>query len=127
MPGSTPSIGIEARGFIFASALAYALGMWASFPSANRKSCHEETLKVSYLLEYGSDSPRCTRTTVARGQRVLIIDDLLATGGRGRGGSALVEKAAALVAGLGFAVELTFLGGRKKLAGRHLFAGQYDQ
>ena len=120
-------IGIEARGFIFASALAYALGV-GFVPVRKPKKLPWETLKVSYLLEYGSDSLEMHKDAVTRGQRVLIIDDLLATGGTAAAVTRLIEECGGVVAGLGFAVELTFLAGREKLAGHDVFSlVQYDK
>ena len=120
-------IGIEARGFIFAAALAYALGV-GFIPVRKPKKLPWETLKVSYMLEYGSDSLEMHKDAVARGQRILIIDDLLETGGTAAAVTRLVEQCGGIVAGLGFAVELTFLGGREKLAGHDVFSlVQYDQ
>ncbi|MBI2679828.1 MAG: adenine phosphoribosyltransferase [Candidatus Solibacter usitatus] len=120
-------IGIEARGFIFASALAYALGV-GFIPVRKPKKLPWETLRVSYLLEYGSDSLEMHKDAVERGQKVLIVDDLLATGGTAVAVTQLVEDCGGVVAGLGFAVELTFLGGREKLAGHDVFSlVQYDQ
>ena len=120
-------IGIEARGFIFAAALAYALGV-GFIPVRKPKKLPWETLKVSYLLEYGSDSLEMHKDAVARGQRILIIDDLLATGGTAAAVARLIEESGGIVAGLGFAVELTFLGGREKLPGQDRFSlVQYDQ
>jgi adenine phosphoribosyltransferase len=120
-------IGIEARGFIFASALAYALGV-GFVPVRKPKKLPWETLRVSYLLEYGSDSLEMHKDAVPRGQRVLIIDDLLATGGTAAAVTRLVEECGGVMAGLGFVVELTFLGGREKLAGHDVFSlVQYDK
>jgi adenine phosphoribosyltransferase len=120
-------IGVEARGFIFAATLAYALGV-GFVPVRKPKKLPWETLRVSYLLEYGSDSLEMHKDAVARGQRVLIIDDLLATGGTAAAVTRLVEQCGGIVNGLGFAVELTFLGGREKLAGHDVFSlVQYDQ
>ena len=120
-------IGIEARGFIFASALAYALGV-GFIPVRKPKKLPWQTLRVSYELEYGSDSLEMHKDAVARGQRILIIDDLLATGGTAAAVTHLVEDCGGIVSGLGFAVELTFLGGREKLAGHDVFSLiQYDQ
>ena len=120
-------IGIEARGFIFAAALAYALGV-GFIPVRKPKKLPWETLRVSYELEYGSDSLEMHKDAVTRGQRVLILDDLLATGGTAAAVTRLVEDCGGSVAGLGFAVELTFLGGRDKLAGHDVFSlVQYDK
>jgi len=114
-------IGIEARGFIFAPALAYALG--AGFvPVRKPKKLPAECVSASYDLEYGSDSLEMHRDAVGSGHRVLIVDDLLATGGTASAVAALVERMGGVVEGLGFVIELDFLGGRKKLEGRKVFS-----
>jgi len=109
-------IGIEARGFIFAPALAYHLG--AGFvPVRKPRKLPAECVSVSYDLEYGQDTLEMHRDAVGQGHRVLIADDLLATGGTARAVCDLVEKLGGTVAGLGFVVELEFLPGRRKLEG----------
>jgi adenine phosphoribosyltransferase len=109
-------IGIEARGFIFAPALAYHLG--AGFvPVRKPKKLPAECVSVSYALEYGQDTLEMHRDAVGQGHRVLIADDLLATGGTAKAVCDLVEKLGGTVAGLGFVVELEFLPGRQKLEG----------
>ena len=109
-------LGIEARGFIFAPALAYHLG--AGFVPVRKPSkLPAETARVSYALEYGEDTLEIHRDAVGRGQRVIIADDLLATGGTARAAIELVESLGGVVAGLVFVVELEFLPGREKLAG----------
>ena len=109
-------VGIEARGFIFAPALAYHLG--AGFvPVRKPKKLPAECVSVSYDLEYGQDTLEMHRDAVGAGHRVLIADDLLATGGTAKAVCDLVEKLGGTVAGLGFVVELEFLPGRKKLEG----------
>ncbi len=114
-------LGIEARGFIFAPALAYALG--AGFvPVRKPKKLPSECLRVSYDLEYGTDSLEMHKDAIVRGNRVLIVDDLLATGGTAAAVAKLVEQAGGTVAGLGFVVELTFLNGRRKLTGHDVFS-----
>jgi len=120
-------LGIEARGFIFAPALAYALG--AGFvPVRKPKKLPWETLKVSYALEYGTDSLEMHKDAFVADSRVLIVDDLLATGGTAAAVAKLVEQAGGKVAGLGFAIELTFLNGRSKLPGYDVFSLlQYDK
>jgi adenine phosphoribosyltransferase len=120
-------IGVEARGFIFAPALAYALG--AGFvPVRKPKKLPSECAQISYDLEYGSDTLEVHRDAVTPGSRVLIVDDLLATGGTARAVTQLVEQLGGTVAGLGFVVELTFLGGRDKLSGYDVFSLlQYDK
>jgi adenine phosphoribosyltransferase len=114
-------IGIEARGFIFAPALAYALG--AGFvPVRKPKKLPSDRVSVTYALEYGSDSLEIHTDAIERGGRVLIVDDLLATGGTAAAVTKLVEKVGGKVAGVGVVVELTFLNGRSKLAGYDVFS-----
>jgi adenine phosphoribosyltransferase len=109
-------LGIEARGFIFAPALAYHLN--AGFVPVRKPSkLPAETAKVSYALEYGEDTLEIHRDAVSAGQRVIIADDLLATGGTAKAAVDLVESLGGVVAGLVFVVELEFLPGRAKLAG----------
>jgi len=109
-------LGIEARGFIFAPALAYHLN--AGFvPVRKPKKLPAETARVSYALEYGEDTLEIHRDAVAAGARVIIADDLLATGGTAKAAVDLVEGLGGVVAGLVFVVELEFLPGRAKLAG----------
>jgi adenine phosphoribosyltransferase len=120
-------LGIEARGFIFAPALAYALG--AGFvPVRKPKKLPGESASVSYDLEYGSDTLEVHRDAIGEGHRVLIVDDLLATGGTAAATAKLVEQLGGQVVGLGFLVELTFLNGREKLPGKDVFSLlQYDK
>ena len=109
-------IGIEARGFIFAPALAYHLN--AGFVPVRKPSkLPAETASISYALEYGEDTLEIHRDAVTAGQRVIIADDLLATGGTAKAAVDLVESLGGVVAGLVFVVELEFLPGRAKLAG----------
>jgi|SRR5579883_1715755 len=109
-------LGIEARGFIFAPALAYHLG--AGFiPVRKPKKLPAEKESISYDLEYGQDTLEIHRDAVQKGQRVLIADDLLATGGTAKAVAGLVEKLGGEVAGFVFVVELEFLPGRQRLEG----------
>jgi len=109
-------VGIEARGFIFAPALAYRLG--AGFvPVRKPKKLPAKTASVSYQLEYGTDTLEIHQDAIRPGQRVLISDDLLATGGTAAATVQLVRQLGGQVAGASFAVELTFLNGRAKLPG----------
>jgi adenine phosphoribosyltransferase len=119
--------GIEARGFIFAPALAYRLG--AGFvPIRKPKKLPWKTVSVTYQLEYGSDQLEIHQDAVKPGQRVLICDDLLATGGTASAAIELVRKLGGEVKGAAFAVELSFLKGREKLAGVDVFSLlKYDQ
>ncbi|MCL6544184.1 MAG: adenine phosphoribosyltransferase [Bryobacteraceae bacterium] len=114
--GVAQVLGVEARGFIFAPALAYALG--AGFvPVRKPKKLPAKAIREEYQLEYGTDALEIHEDAVQKGQRVLIVDDLLATGGTAAATARLVEKLGGVVAGFGFVVELDFLKGREKLAG----------
>src|ERR1700691_6663760 len=119
--------GIEARGFIFAPALAYRLG--AGFvPVRQPKELPAKTRSVSYALEYGSDALELHEDAITPGDRVIICDDLLATGGTAAAAAKLIQELGGKVEGLAFAVELTFLGGRKKLPNFDVFSLiQYDK
>jgi len=109
-------LGMEARGFIFAPTVAYALK--AGFvPVRKPGKLPAEKLRVSYELEYGTDSLEIHRDAVEPGQRVLFVDDLIATGGTARAVAEMVETLKATVVGFAFLVELDFLRGREKLAG----------
>jgi adenine phosphoribosyltransferase len=120
-------VGIEARGFIFAPALAYALG--AGFvPVRKPKKLPAPAASITYDLEYGTDTLEMHRDALDDGKRVLIIDDLLATGGTAAAAARMVTELGGTVAGLGFVVELTFLNGRQKLSGYDVFSAlQYDK
>ena len=114
-------IGIEARGFIFAPALAYHLG--AGFvPVRKPKKLPAEKTAVSYALEYGEDTLEIHTDAVGAGHRVLIADDLLATGGTAKAVVDLVEGLGGTVVGLAFVIELEFLPGRAKLAGYDVYS-----
>jgi adenine phosphoribosyltransferase len=109
-------IGIEARGFIFAPALAY--HMDAGFvPVRKPRKLPSECASISYDLEYGQDTLEIHRDAVGQGHRVIIADDLLATGGTAKAVIDLVEGLGGEVVGLVFVVELEFLPGRKRLEG----------
>src|ERR671928_2031113 len=109
-------VGIEARGFIFAPAMAYHLG--AGFvPARKPGKLPAECASISYDLEYGKDTLQIHRDAVGDGHRVIIADDLLATGGTARAVVDLVEQLGGVVVGLVFVVELEFLPGREKLTG----------
>ncbi|MSO19137.1 MAG: adenine phosphoribosyltransferase [Acidobacteria bacterium] len=114
-------LGIEARGFIFGPALAYRLG--AGFvPVRKPKKLPAETVRITYDLEYGTDSLEMHRDAIQPGQRVLIVDDLLATGGTANACVRLAGDLGAEIVGLGVVIELTFLNGRKKLDGVDVFS-----
>src|ERR687884_1157471 len=109
-------IGVEARGFIFAPALAYHMG--AGFvPVRKPRKLPAECASISYDLEYGQDALQIHRDAIGQGHRVIIADDLLATGGTARAVVDLVQELGGEVVGLGFVVELEFLPGRKRLEG----------
>ena len=119
--------GIEARGFIFAPALAYRLK--AGFvPVRKPKKLPAKTARVSYALEYGTDALEMHEDAVKKGQRVLLCDDLLATGGTAAAAVQLIRSLGGVVDGAAFAVELSFLHGRAKLPGLDVFSlMQYDK
>ncbi len=107
-------VAIESRGFIFGGALAYRID--ASFvPVRKAGKLPAETLQVAYYLEYGSAEVELHRDALEPGQRVLILDDLLATGGTAAASIQLVEELGATVAGIAFVIELDFLHGREQL------------
>ncbi len=106
-------LGIEARGFIFGPALAYRLN--AGFvPVRKPRKLPAPTARVSYDLEYGTDSLEIHLDAIEPGQRVVIVDDLLATGGTMEATVRLVRQLGGDIAGLAFAIELDFLKGREK-------------
>ena len=109
-------IGIEARGFIFAPALAYHMGT-GFVPVRKPRKLPSECASISYDLEYGQDTLEIHRDAIGDGHRVIIADDLLATGGTARAVIDLVEQLGGTVVGMVFVVELEFLNGREKLAG----------
>jgi adenine phosphoribosyltransferase len=114
-------VGIEARGFIFAPALAYRLG--AGFvPVRKPKKLPWKTVTETYQLEYGTDTLEIHEDAISRGQYVLICDDLLATGGTAAAATALVRRLGGEVVGAAFAIELNFLRGRSKLPGVDVFS-----
>ena len=110
-------LGAEARGFILGGALAYALG--SGFATARKPGkLPWRTVSVEYALEYGTDSLEVHEDAIRPGMRVLVHDDVLATGGTARAKVELIEKLGGVVVGLAFLVELVFLGGRAKLGGQ---------
>jgi len=114
-------LGMEARGFIFGPALAYRLN--AGFvPVRKPGKLPAETEKVSYDLEYGSNSLEVHKDAIQKGERVLIVDDLLATGGTAVATAKLASGLGAQIAGLAFVVELDFLRGREKLGNYDVFS-----
>jgi adenine phosphoribosyltransferase len=114
-------LGIEARGFIFGPALAYRLN--AGFvPVRKPKKLPGPTARVTYDLEYGSDSLEIHIDAIEPGQRVVLVDDLLATGGTMEATIQLVQQLGGTIAGLGFAIELDFLKGRDRFKDYDVFS-----
>jgi adenine phosphoribosyltransferase len=120
-------LGIEARGFIFGPALAYRLN--AGFvPVRKPKKLPAEVEKVQYDLEYGSDSLEIHKDAIIPGQRVIIVDDLLATGGTMLATKELVERLGGEIVGITVAIELDFLKGRAKFPDMDVFSlMHYDE
>ncbi|GAB4283210.1 MAG: adenine phosphoribosyltransferase [Coriobacteriia bacterium] len=115
--GVTKVLGAEARGFIFGGALAYRLG--AGFvPARKPGKLPWETTRAEYELEYGTDALEVHADAMGPGDRVLIVDDVLATGGTAAAKHRLVETTGAETVGFAFLIELDFLGGREKLPQR---------
>jgi len=114
-------LGIEARGFIFGPALAYRLN--AGFvPIRKPRKLPAETVKWTYDLEYGTDTLEIHMDAIKQGQRVVLVDDLLATGGTMEATVKLVNQLGGEIAGLGFALELDFLKGRERFAEYDVFS-----
>ena len=112
---------MEARGFIFGSALAYKLGK-KFIPMRKKGKLPYKTIKEEYELEYGKDIIEMHVDAVKPGERVLIVDDLLATGGTAVAVANLVKQAKGIVAGMAFLIDLTFLKGREKLKDYKVFS-----
>jgi adenine phosphoribosyltransferase len=114
-------LGMEARGFIFGPALAYRLS--AGFvPVRKPGKLPAATIKYDYALEYGTNTLEIHKDAIQKGQRVVIVDDLLATGGTAEATAKLAESLGADIAGLGFVVELDFLNPREKLKQYDVFS-----
>jgi adenine phosphoribosyltransferase len=113
-------VAVEARGYIFGAPVAYQLG--AGFvPVRKVGKLPAETVREEYELEYGTDSVEMHRDAIQPGQRVLIVDDLIATGGSAAATARLVERLGGEVVGIAFLIELTFLSGVEKLKGYDVF------
>ena len=122
----TKVAGVESRGFIFGAALAVQLGV-GFVPIRKKGKLPAETIREEYALEYGTDSIELHTDAIQKGERVLIHDDLLATGGTIQAACKLVERLGGKIVGLSFLVELSFLKGREKLKGNDVFSiVQYD-
>lgn len=114
-------IGIESRGFILGPALALRLG--AGFvPVRKPGKLPAATLRREYQLEYGTDAMEVHRDAVTAGSRVLLHDDVLATGGTMNAAAAMVQELGGTIAGISFIIELDFLSGRKKLPASDIFS-----
>jgi len=112
-------VGVESRGFIFGSMVAERLD--AGFvPVRKPRKLPHKTVSASYELEYGTDAVEMHADAIRRGQKVLMVDDLLATGGTMAAACELVEKLGGRIVGISFVIELCFLNGREKLAGRDI-------
>jgi adenine phosphoribosyltransferase len=117
--GITLVVGIESRGFILGSAVADRIG--AGFvPVRKLGKLPSTTIRATYALEYGTDSLEMHRDAIEPGQKVLIVDDLLATGGTARATVDLVRQLGGDVVGIAFLIELIALNGRAKLEGEHV-------
>jgi adenine phosphoribosyltransferase len=120
-------VGMESRGFIFGMPLAYRLGV-GFVPVRKPGKLPAATVSESYQLEYGTNTLEIHADGVEPGKRVLIVDDLLATGGTAQATCNLVERLGGVVVGLAFVIELNFLHGRDKLQGYDVFSlVQYDE
>ncbi len=111
--------GIESRGFIFGAAIADRLGL-GFVPIRKPGKLPSATVTASYSLEYGSDALEVHEDAIKKGQKVLIVDDLLATGGTAEASVRLIKECGGEVLGLSFLIELEFLNGRSKLSGTRL-------
>jgi adenine phosphoribosyltransferase len=113
--------GIESRGFVFGAPLALALGC-GFVPIRKKGKLPHITLYEEYALEYGSNAVEIHNDAIESGQRALIVDDLLATGGTAHAAANLVERLGGSVVGMAFVIELSFLSGRDALAGQDIEA-----
>ena len=121
-PGSFDAVaGVEARGFVLAAAVAYATGVGV-VPVRKAGKLPRQTYAATYALEYGTATLELHTDAFSSGQRVLVLDDVLATGGTAQAALDLVERAGATVAGFTVVLELEFLGGRARLAPRDVHA-----
>ena len=119
--GITKVLGIEARGFLLAAPIAVELGA-GLIPVRKKGKLPYKTVAASYALEYGTDTLEMHEDAVKPGEKVLIVDDVLATGGTAAAVCSLVEKLGGEVAGIAMLIELEFLNGRSKLAGRNIYS-----
>jgi adenine phosphoribosyltransferase len=119
--GIAAVVGIESRGFILGAAVAQRLGT-GFIPVRKPGKLPSRTLQETYALEYGTDSLEVHEDAVSGGQRVLIVDDVLATGGTAAAVAALVQRLGATLHGSAFLIELEFLGGRSRLGQQDIFS-----
>ncbi len=119
--GITKVLGIEARGFILAAPIAMELGA-GLVPVRKKGKLPYKTVSATYALEYGEDTLQMHEDAVKKGEKVLIVDDVLATGGTAKAVCSLVEKLGGKVDGIAMLIELGFLNGREKLAGHKVSA-----
>ncbi len=113
--------GVESRGFIFSAPVAYRLGA-GLVPIRKPGKLPTETVQMEYSLEYGTNTLQMHRDAFAPGARVLLVDDLLATGGTIGAAAQLVEELGGKIVELAFVIELSFLGGRKRLSNYPIFS-----
>jgi adenine phosphoribosyltransferase len=114
-------VGIDARGFIFAGAVAYKLGV-GFVPVRKKGKLPYKTVVTSYTLEYGSETSEMHIDSLKKGDNVIIVDDLLATGGTAMAAATLVKQLGANIVEIDFLIELSFLKGRERLKDHPLFA-----
>ncbi|MBF0491356.1 MAG: adenine phosphoribosyltransferase [Deltaproteobacteria bacterium] len=114
-------VGVESRGFIFASALAYALNTGVVLIRKNGK-LPAETIKQGYSLEYGKDHIEIHKDSILPGDQVLLMDDVLATGGTANASCELIQKMGGKLLEVAFVIELGFLKGRDNLKGKEIFS-----
>ncbi|MFH0835211.1 MAG: adenine phosphoribosyltransferase [Candidatus Micrarchaeota archaeon] len=114
-------VGIESRGFILGAAVAHELGV-GFVPLRKPGKLPYKTLRQEYALEYGTDAIEIHEDAISPGERVLLVDDLLATGGTAKAACDLIEKLGGKIVGLEFLIELSFLKGREKLGSRKVRA-----
>lgn len=114
-------VGIESRGFLFGAPMAYKLGLGLA-PVRKVGKLPYQTIRQEYALEYGTNTVEIHIDAIQPGQRVVIVDDLLATGGTAEAAGLLIEKLGGVVAGYCFLIELAFLEGRKRLKGREIIS-----
>ena len=114
-------VGIESRGFILGATLAYLTNV-GFVPARKPGRLPSIVVREDYQLEYGSDSIEIHADAINRGERILLHDDLLATGGTAKAACSLIERMGGVIVGCSFLVELSFLQGRKKLDGREVFS-----